>query len=119
MKALQVPVILTLTTLICTFWFPWYLIPIACFILGYMYSIKPFKAFITGLLTTGLIWMILAFMNDRSAAVSISNLLSELLGDIPIYMVYILTGFSIGLVSGLAMSSGRFFNLSRKHNGQN
>lgn len=116
MKALQAPMILTLITLICTFWFPWYFIPIACFVLGYMYSIKPLNAFITGLFITTLTWVVLALIYDKSSVISIAHLLSKLLEGISIAMVYVLTGISIGLVSGLSMLSGSFLNISRKHN---
>ena len=118
MKKLQLPVLLVLITLFITFYLPWFLIPIAFFVMGYLYLLKPLNAFLLGLTTSGVTWLILAYLTNSKGAVSVTEIISSLLGNISSSMVYLITGLSIGLVSGLAMASGRLVNQSRANNGQ-
>lgn len=89
-----------------TVYAPWYLIPVVSFVLGYSMDKPGISTFLIGLIIPFVVWCSIAFMRDIAFEKSIATIVSNLLGNIGEPMIFIITGLSIGVVSGLAALSG-------------
>ncbi len=99
---------LTIITIVCTYFLPWWTIPILITILSYFTNdISAIKASAIAIAITTLVWIVIAGIQEFSAINKVSTMTGQILGKSSPSLVYVATGLSISLVSGLAAALGR------------
>ncbi len=112
MKSIIKPTIITaLASYILMMFTPWWIVSIVGFVVAYMFVDSPIKAFFSGLIGVGVLWVLLAIIKDSGANVSVANALGNVVGGVPAYLMYIITGLTGGAVGGLGAMSGTYARL--------
>lgn len=109
MKFISSIIVTALLSYAAGFFFPWWSIAIAAFIVSALIPQKPFIAFLSGFLALFLLWGGLAFFMDMKNEHILSGKIAEILFKTPSGSLLILvTGVVGGLVAGLAALTGSF-----------
>lgn len=99
--------ILTIFTIIATYFLPWWLIPTGIAIATFFAKdVSPVKglAIATGITTS--IWVAWAGFQEFTAINKVSVLTGQIFANLPPSVVYLATGLSISFISGLAALFG-------------
>lgn len=99
------------------FFYPWWTMAIAAFVLGFVFGQKAYKSFLTGLFGVGIVWLSYAiFLNTLNDGI-LSHKIAELLGLGSIarntglsqgILLIIFTSLIGGIIAGLSCISGGF-----------
>lgn len=93
----------------------WWLILPICFLINYIYLDNKWISFVISCSAIFTLWIIVSIMKNATSPVSISDTLSSLFGDIPIWFVYIFTGLVGAIPAGLAGFMGSWLKgINRK-----
>lgn len=103
-------VLLTLTSMLGQFLLPWWIIAPLCFVLAIFFKLTPWRAFLSAFLALFVLWILVAAMKDLGNHVKISQIIGGLLGDLPAFLSYLLTGALGGIIGGLSALSGSIVN---------
>ncbi len=97
----------TLFTIVATYFLSWWSIPIGVGLIAFFAKeVSGVKAMA---LTTGItsgIWMAWTVIQEFSSQNKVSVLTGEIFGHLPPIVIYVLTGLSISIVSGMAALFG-------------
>lgn len=97
------------------FYFPWWSIAVAAFIVAVAIPQKPGKAFLSGFLGLFLLWISLALYIDMGNQHILSMKIAELLFKSHSHALIMgVTGLVAGLVGGFAAMSGAYLRLPKK-----
>ena len=109
MKSLLIP-----TLLIAVFSFivmliaPWWAIAIAGFGVAIALIESPVKAFFSGFLGVTILWIVLSIFRDSGSSISVAETLGRVMGGVPAYLMFLITGITGGAVGGLGALSGTY-----------
>jgi len=84
---------------------PWWSLIFACFIAGLMGPNRGYKAFLSGFVGVGGLWLVLAFASDFQNAGVLTAQVAELT-TVPVWLLYVLTAVIGALTAGFACLSG-------------
>ena len=93
---------------IFTLIFPWWSVAIAGFGVAFYWIESPAKAFFSGLIGVGMLWMVMAVFKDSGSSVSVAETLGNVVGGVPSYLMYFITGLTGGAVGGLGAMTGTY-----------
>jgi hypothetical protein len=108
-KLAIVAVIIVLTIVFGQEVLPWWISGLISFICGFFIINKRYTAFIFPFLVSGLTWIVLAFIKENSAEVSIANMVSEIFKNVGKVPIFLITGLIIALINGFFSLSGNYF----------
>lgn len=86
---------------------PWWCGFSAAFVWFYLWTDKRFSPFLYAFIVGFVVWLSAALFRELTAPQSISAMLSSLLGQIPVFLVFIITGLVGGFTIGLGGWLGR------------
>ena len=96
------------------FYFPWWSIAIAAFIVAVAIPQKPLKAFLAGFLSLFVLWVVLALYIDMENQHILSMKIAELLFKSHSHALIMgVTGLAAALVGGFAALSGSYLRQSK------
>lgn len=117
-------ILLVLATFIGTYIMPFEWLVFLLFVIGALSDIKQWKVFIMGLLFPAMVWVGVTLIKETGYERSVASLVGDILEGIPSWLVFVLVGLTIGLVSGFSVLSGNLLrsiivkNYNQKnHNG--
>lgn len=91
----------------CTFWTPWWILPIIVFALTLFYHGSAAKTVLIAGGIPAFIWAGIASYRDFMAAEKASVLIGRIMADVSPLIVILLTGLIIGIVCGLSAISAK------------
>jgi hypothetical protein len=107
MKFISALLLTALLSYAAGFWFPWWIIAVAAFLVALLIPQSPFRAFLSGFIALFILWFALAyyldFRNHHILSLKISEILFKQSSSLLITAV---TGLLAALVGGLAALSG-------------
>lgn len=96
------------------FYFPWWSIAIAAFVVAVAIPQKPLKAFLAGFLSLFILWVVLALYIDMENQHILSIKIAELLFKSHSHaLIMSVTGLVAALVGGFAALSGSYLRQSK------
>jgi hypothetical protein len=117
MKFIASFILTALLSFVACFYFPWWCIAIAAFIVAVVIPVKPFFSFLIGFLSLFFLWVILASYisadNENLLAHRISPIILKT--DSP-FLLILLTGLIGGLVAGFAALAGSYLRKAKPDN---
>jgi len=90
--------------------FPWWVVAIAAFIIGYFVKQNAFAAFAAGFISVFIVWVVYAYMLSSANEHLLVGKVAELMKDLTkgsVTTLFIMTGVVGGLVAGFAALTGR------------
>jgi hypothetical protein len=109
MKKIITPTLLiALIALILSFIMPWWSIVIAGFVVAAAMIDEAGPAFISGFLGITFLWIIMTILRDSGSNVSVAETLGDVVGGVPAYLMFLITGITGGFVGGLGAMTGTF-----------
>ena len=82
--------------------FPWWMVAIVPFVIGYLFKSPLSASFIISFITIFLLWSVSAYRADQNFDISMSALLAEILSLSSPSGMFFLTGLTGGIVGGLS-----------------
>lgn len=114
MKFIIAFILTALLSYAAAFYFPWWSIAVAAFVVAALVPQKPFKAFLSAFIAVFLLWAILAFIIDANNNHILSERISQLLMKVKSSLLLIaVTGFVGGITAGFAALSGSYLRKSK------
>ncbi len=99
--------LISVFTIISTYFFSWWLIPIGiCIIAYFSRDLSTVKASALATGATSGIWMAWAGIQEFSAINKVSVLTGQIIANQPPFTIYVLTGLTISIISGMAALLG-------------
>lgn len=87
---------------------PWWSIAIIAFVVAGAFIDSPYKALAAGFLGIGISWLLVVIVKESGVNISAAQAIGDLLGGIPGYLSYVITGLIGGIIGGLGAMSGSF-----------
>jgi hypothetical protein len=84
------------------FWGWWWMNGVVSFAISFLFFKSKRTSFIVFFCFVFVFWIVQCIWKDAEAEYAVSNFLSSLLGEIPTFLTYLLSGLVGGLVSGWA-----------------
>jgi hypothetical protein len=88
---------------------PWWISGLVSFFSGFFLISKKYTSFVLPFLTAGISWIVIAFLKDYGAEVSIASLTSNIFREIGEISIFLITGLVIALINGFFGLSGNYF----------
>lgn len=109
MKFFAALILTALLSYAAGFYFEWWIIAVAAFIVAAVIPQKPFKLFLAGFLGLFFLWAVLSFFIDSKNQHVLSTKIAEILfKSSSHWLIILVTGFVAGLTGGAAALTAAF-----------
>ena len=100
---------------ILQYYFPWWTMAIAAFVVGFLFASSGWKSFVAGLLGVGLLWFVVALYLDQQTQSILSEKVARLFPTKNVPLLMLLTSLLGGLVGGFASLTGSVLTYKKRH----
>lgn len=117
MKFFAAFIVTALLSYAAGFYFPWWSISIAAFVVAALIPQKPGRAFLSAFISLFLLWGVLALMIDIKNDHLLSEKISQLFFTVKSYsLIVIVTGMIAGITGGFAALAGAYLRKGKQSN---
>jgi hypothetical protein len=106
MEAIKYPALIVIATLLGVFLLPWWVTPLLICLISFFFIDNSVKALGVASGITGSVWMLITIIKDTLALGKISEVTGDILLGMSPTTLYIITGLTISLVSGMMAAAG-------------